>query len=156
MVKKAQLLEDVTDFTYHINGRIVMKEQASSSSSRPTNSKKQLFNIIEGPSHEGKPKIATPFTPNKTNCKHCDKPSHNADKYWRKVSACLQELDVKPSCRQDLQSAASDLAVNILEWPDTAVKFFSAEQSINSSIMLGLVGDTPLEETVESNSERGE
>ncbi|MQL83750.1 hypothetical protein Taro_016255 [Colocasia esculenta] len=39
-----------------------------------------------------------------------------------------QELDVKPSCRQDLQSAASDLVVNLLERPDTAVKFFSAEQ----------------------------
>ncbi|MQM01117.1 hypothetical protein Taro_033866, partial [Colocasia esculenta] len=39
-----------------------------------------------------------------------------------------QELDVKSSCRQDLQSAASDLAVHILKRPDTTVKFFSAEQ----------------------------
>ncbi|MQL70722.1 hypothetical protein Taro_003032 [Colocasia esculenta] len=43
------------------------------------------------------------------------------------TTSSAQELDVKPSCRQDLQSAASDLAVNLLERPDTAVKFFSAE-----------------------------
>ncbi|MQL73337.1 hypothetical protein Taro_005687 [Colocasia esculenta] len=38
------------------------------------------------------------------------------------------ELGVNSSCRQDLQSAASDLAVHLLERPNTVVKFFSAEQ----------------------------
>ncbi|MQL96318.1 hypothetical protein Taro_028992 [Colocasia esculenta] len=35
------------------------------------------------------------------------------------MDANAYELDVKPSCRQDLRSAASDLAVNLLERPDT-------------------------------------
>ncbi|MQL74063.1 hypothetical protein Taro_006413 [Colocasia esculenta] len=38
----------------------------------------------------------------------------------RSVFLHRHELDVKPSCRQDLQSAANDLAVNLLELPDTA------------------------------------
>ncbi|MQM08014.1 hypothetical protein Taro_040865 [Colocasia esculenta] len=40
----------------------------------------------------------------------------------------VHELGVKSSCRQDLQSTASDLSVHLLERPDTAVKFFNAEQ----------------------------
>ncbi|MQM06708.1 hypothetical protein Taro_039535 [Colocasia esculenta] len=109
----------------------------------------------------------------------------------RSVFLHRQELGVKSSCLQDLQSAAIDLAVHILERPDTAVKFFSAEQRGGAParedeprreeraeqqapapqgpvlpppppvdygvFMQGLVGDpTPLEETVESDSGRGE
>ncbi|MQM03865.1 hypothetical protein Taro_036656 [Colocasia esculenta] len=90
MVKKAQLLEDATDFIDRIKGRIFKEEQAPSSSSRASNVKKLPFNISEGPSQEWKPKIPTPSTQNKPNCKHCDKPGHTADECWRKVSMCLR------------------------------------------------------------------
>ncbi|MQL77723.1 hypothetical protein Taro_010139 [Colocasia esculenta] len=89
MVKKAQLLEDATDLTDRIKGRIVRKEQAPGSTSRSGNSKKRSFNITEGPNQERKPKIATPSNTNKTNCEHCDKSGHTADECWRKASASL-------------------------------------------------------------------
>ncbi|MQL68384.1 hypothetical protein Taro_000686, partial [Colocasia esculenta] len=85
MVKNAQLLEDVTDLTDRIKGRILKKEQASSSASRPTNGKKRPLNIADRPSQERKPKIFIHSTPNKPKCKHCDKPGHTAEKCWRKV-----------------------------------------------------------------------
>ncbi|MQL77832.1 hypothetical protein Taro_010239 [Colocasia esculenta] len=89
MVKQAQLLEDATDFMDRNKGRIVKKEQAHSSSSRPTNGKKRPLSVTDGPNQERKPKIATPSTPNKTNCKHYDKPGHTVEKRWRKASTCL-------------------------------------------------------------------
>ncbi|MQL87205.1 hypothetical protein Taro_019747 [Colocasia esculenta] len=90
MVKKAQLLEDATDLTDRIKGRLVKKEPASGSSSMPTNGKKRPFNITGETSQERKPKIPTPPNTNKTNCKHCDKPGHTAAECWRKVGACLR------------------------------------------------------------------
>ncbi|MQL96781.1 hypothetical protein Taro_029466 [Colocasia esculenta] len=84
MVKKAQLLEDVTDLIDHIKGRIVKKEQTLGSSSKPTNGKKRPFSITDGPSQEHKPKVFTPSAPNKPRCKHCDKLGHTADECWRK------------------------------------------------------------------------
>ncbi|MQL86830.1 hypothetical protein Taro_019372 [Colocasia esculenta] len=88
IVKKAQLLEDAIDLTDRIKRRLVKKEPASGSSSKPTNGKKRPFNITGGPNQERKPKIATPPNTNKTNCEHCDKPVHTAAEYWRKAGAC--------------------------------------------------------------------
>ncbi|MQL77550.1 hypothetical protein Taro_009969 [Colocasia esculenta] len=85
MVKKAQLLEDATDHTNRIKGRMVKKEQTSGSSSKPTNGKKRSFSITDGPSQEWKPKVFTPSTPNKPRCKHCDKLGHTAEECWRRV-----------------------------------------------------------------------
>ncbi|MQM20144.1 hypothetical protein Taro_053160 [Colocasia esculenta] len=91
MVKKAQLLEDATDFTDLIKGKFVKKEMTSGqSSAKSNNGKKRPFNITEGPSQERKPKAIVPNTPAKGNCKHCDKPGHTADECWRKVGACLR------------------------------------------------------------------
>ncbi|MQL91645.1 hypothetical protein Taro_024264 [Colocasia esculenta] len=85
MVKKAQLLEDATDFTDRIKGKFVKKEMTSSlSSAKSTNGKKCPFNITEGPSQERKLKAIVPNTPVKSNCKHCDKLGHMADECWRK------------------------------------------------------------------------
>ncbi|MQM05712.1 hypothetical protein Taro_038527 [Colocasia esculenta] len=65
----------------------------------------------------------------------------------RSVFLHSQELDVKSSCRQDLQSAVSDLAVHLLERPDTVVKFFSAEQP-----SISLNGQTlPLSSSVQNS-----
>ncbi|MQL78022.1 hypothetical protein Taro_010450 [Colocasia esculenta] len=85
MVKKAQLLEDATDLTDRIKARIVKKEQASGSSSKPTNGKKRPFSITDGPSQERKPKVFTPSAPSKPKCKHCDKHGHTAEECWRKT-----------------------------------------------------------------------
>ncbi|MQL71267.1 hypothetical protein Taro_003589 [Colocasia esculenta] len=92
MVKKAQLLEDATDFTDCIKGKFVKKEVTSGqSSAKPINGKKCPFNITEGSSQERKPKVFVPNTPTKSHCKHCDKPSHTADECWRKADACETE-----------------------------------------------------------------
>ncbi|MQL89141.1 hypothetical protein Taro_021711 [Colocasia esculenta] len=94
MVKKAQLLEDPTDFTDRIKGKFVKKEMTSGpSSAKPTNGKKRPFNITEGPNQERKLKAIVPNTPVKSNCKNCDKPGHTADECWRKVDACETEED---------------------------------------------------------------
>ncbi|MQL84845.1 hypothetical protein Taro_017369 [Colocasia esculenta] len=48
---------------------------------------------------------------------------HNSPSFGaRSVFLHRQELGVKASCRQDLQSTSSDLAVQLLERPDTAAK----------------------------------
>ncbi|MQM10467.1 hypothetical protein Taro_043361 [Colocasia esculenta] len=86
MVKKAQLLEDATDFTDRIKGKLVKKELTSGqSSARPNNGKKHPLNLTKGPSQERKPKAIVPYIPAKSNCKHCDKLGHTADECWRKV-----------------------------------------------------------------------
>ncbi|MQM08936.1 hypothetical protein Taro_041796 [Colocasia esculenta] len=91
MVKKAQLLEDATNFTDYIKGKFVKKEMTSGqSSAKPNNGKKRPFNITEGSSQERKPKVFVLNTPAKSNCKHCDKPGHTADECWKKVGACLR------------------------------------------------------------------
>ncbi|MQL76638.1 hypothetical protein Taro_009033 [Colocasia esculenta] len=91
MVKRAQLLEDATDFTDRIKGKFVKKEVTSGqSSAKPTNGKKRPFNITEGSSQERKPKVFVPNTPTKSHYKHCDKPGHTADECWRKVGAYLR------------------------------------------------------------------
>ncbi|MQM04514.1 hypothetical protein Taro_037319 [Colocasia esculenta] len=88
MVKKAQLLEDATNFTNCIKGKFVKKEMTSGeSSAKPTNGKKRPFKITKGSSQEKKPKVFVPNTPAKSNCKHCDKPGHTADECWRKDDA---------------------------------------------------------------------
>ncbi|MQM19866.1 hypothetical protein Taro_052879 [Colocasia esculenta] len=80
MVKKAQLLEDTTDFTDRIKGKFVKKEMSSGlSPAKPTNGKKHPFNITEGSSQERKPKVFVPNTLTKSNCKHCDKPGETED-----------------------------------------------------------------------------
>ncbi|MQM19261.1 hypothetical protein Taro_052263 [Colocasia esculenta] len=89
MVKKAQLLEDAIDLTDRIRGRIVKKEQAFGSSSKPTNGKKRPFSITDEPSQEQKPKVFTPSARNKPKCKHYDKLGHTSEECWRKVGACL-------------------------------------------------------------------
>ncbi|MQL89729.1 hypothetical protein Taro_022307, partial [Colocasia esculenta] len=91
MVKKAQLLEDATDFTDCIKGKFVKKELTPGlTSAKPTNGKKHPFSITEGPSQERKLKVFVPNTPAKSNCKHCDKPGHTADECWRKVGVCVR------------------------------------------------------------------
>ncbi|MQL97422.1 hypothetical protein Taro_030114 [Colocasia esculenta] len=91
MVKKAQLLEDATDFIDYIKGKFMKKELTPGmASAKPNIRNKRPFNITEGPSQERKPKILVPNTPVKSNCKHCDKPSHTADECWRKVGTCLR------------------------------------------------------------------
>ncbi|MQM14813.1 hypothetical protein Taro_047747, partial [Colocasia esculenta] len=90
MVKKAQLLEDATDFTDRIKGKFVKKELTPGLTTAKTSiGKKRPFSITEGPSQEKKPKVFVPNTPAKGNCKHCDKPGHTVDECWRKVGACL-------------------------------------------------------------------
>ncbi|MQM01030.1 hypothetical protein Taro_033778 [Colocasia esculenta] len=80
MVKKAQFVEDATDFTDCIKGKFVKKEITSGqSSTKPNNGKKHPFNITEGPSQEKKPKVIIPNTQTKSNSKHCDKPGETED-----------------------------------------------------------------------------
>ncbi|MQM03866.1 hypothetical protein Taro_036654 [Colocasia esculenta] len=80
MLKKAQLLEDATDFTDCIKGKFMKKELTPGlTSSKPTNGKKCPFSITEGPIQERKPKVVIPNTPAKSNCRHCDKPGHTTD-----------------------------------------------------------------------------
>ncbi|MQL91439.1 hypothetical protein Taro_024059 [Colocasia esculenta] len=80
IVKKAQLLEDATNFTDRIKGKLVKKETTFGPSSvKPTNDKKRPFNIMEGPSQERKPKAIVPNTLAKSNCKHCDKPGETEE-----------------------------------------------------------------------------
>ncbi|MQM06332.1 hypothetical protein Taro_039153 [Colocasia esculenta] len=94
MVKKAQLLEDATDFTDRIKEKFVKKELTPDmTSAKPTNGKKRPFSITEGPSQERIPKTPIPNTLVKNNCKHCDKPGHTADECWRKVGPCETEDD---------------------------------------------------------------
>ncbi|MQM17621.1 hypothetical protein Taro_050593 [Colocasia esculenta] len=91
MVKKAQLLEDATNFTDRIKGKFVKKEMTSGPSlAKLTNGKKRPFYITEVPNQERKPKAIVPNTPAKSNCKHCDKPGYTADECWRKVGICLR------------------------------------------------------------------
>ncbi|MQL80929.1 hypothetical protein Taro_013383 [Colocasia esculenta] len=90
MVEKAQLLEDATDFTDRIKGKFVKKKLTPGlTTAKPNIGKKHPFSIMEGPSQEKKPKVIIPTTPEKSNCKHCDKPGHTTDECWRKVGACL-------------------------------------------------------------------
>ncbi|MQL78576.1 hypothetical protein Taro_010996 [Colocasia esculenta] len=102
MVKKAQLLEDATNFTDRIKGKFVKKELTSGqSSARPNNGN----NLTEGPSQERKPKAIVPYTPAKSNYKHYDKPGHTVDECWRKVDACLRcgsrEHRIPEPCERD-------------------------------------------------------
>ncbi|MQM11208.1 hypothetical protein Taro_044113 [Colocasia esculenta] len=100
MVKRAQLLEDATDFTDRIKGKFVKKEVTSGQLTvKPTNGKKRPFNITEGSSQERKPKVFVSNTPTKSHCKHCDKPSHTADECWRKAGAC--ETEDEPYTQED-------------------------------------------------------
>ncbi|MQL95808.1 hypothetical protein Taro_028480 [Colocasia esculenta] len=100
MVKKAQFLEDATDFTDRIKGKFVKKEVTmGQSSAKPSNGKKRPFNITEGPSQERKPKAIVSNTPTKGNCKHCDRPGHSAEECWRKVGAC--ETEDEPYTQED-------------------------------------------------------
>ncbi|MQM01031.1 hypothetical protein Taro_033779 [Colocasia esculenta] len=99
MVKKAQLLEDATDFTDRIKGKFVKKEMTfGQSSAMPNNGKKRPFNITEGPNQERNPKVIIPNTQTKSNCKHCDKPGHTADECWRKVVNVLFHPRSMPRC----------------------------------------------------------
>ncbi|MQL87635.1 hypothetical protein Taro_020192 [Colocasia esculenta] len=84
MVRKAQLLEDATDLTDRIKGRMVKKEQTSGAPSKSNNGKKRPLSITDGPSQEQKPKVFTPTALNKPRCKHCDKLGHTAEECWRK------------------------------------------------------------------------
>ncbi|MQL94990.1 hypothetical protein Taro_027654 [Colocasia esculenta] len=80
MVKKAQLLEDATDFTDRIKGKFMKKELTSGqSSAKPNNGKKRPFNITEGPNQERKPKAIVPNTPAKSNCETEDEPYTQED-----------------------------------------------------------------------------
>ncbi|MQM13795.1 hypothetical protein Taro_046721 [Colocasia esculenta] len=91
MVKRAQLLEDATDFIDCIKGKFVKKEVTlGQSSAKPTNGKKRPFNITEGSSQERKPKVFVPNTLTKSHCKHCDKLGHTADECLRKADTCLR------------------------------------------------------------------
>ncbi|MQM14000.1 hypothetical protein Taro_046926 [Colocasia esculenta] len=100
MVKRAQLLEDATDFTDCIKGKFIKKEVTSGqASAKPTNGKKRPFNITEGSSQERKPKVFVPNTPTRSHCKHCDKPGHTADECWRKAGAC--ETEDEPYTHED-------------------------------------------------------
>ncbi|MQL81994.1 hypothetical protein Taro_014460 [Colocasia esculenta] len=100
MVKRAQLLEDATNFTDRIKGKFVKNEVTSGqSSSKHTNGKKHPFNITEGSSQERKPKVFVPNTPTKSHYKHCDKPSHTAEECWRKAGAC--ETEDEPYTQED-------------------------------------------------------
>ncbi|MQM16271.1 hypothetical protein Taro_049223 [Colocasia esculenta] len=65
---------------------MVKKEQTSGAPSKPTNGKKRLLSITDGPSQERKPKVPTSTAPNnKPRCKHCDKLGHTVEECWRKV-----------------------------------------------------------------------
>ncbi|MQM02580.1 hypothetical protein Taro_035348 [Colocasia esculenta] len=100
MVKRAQLLEDATDFTDRIKGKFIKKEVTSGqSSAKPTNGKKCPFNITEGSSQERKSKVFVPNTPTKSHCKHCDKPGHTTDECWRKAGTC--ETEDEPYTQED-------------------------------------------------------
>ncbi|MQM13509.1 hypothetical protein Taro_046437 [Colocasia esculenta] len=86
MVRRAQCLEDATELTERIKGRMFRKEQTSGASSKPTNGKKRPLSITDRPSQERKPKIPTITAPNnKPRCKHCDKLGHTTDECWRKA-----------------------------------------------------------------------
>ncbi|MQL71950.1 hypothetical protein Taro_004279 [Colocasia esculenta] len=87
MVRKAQLLEDATDLTDRLKGRMVKKELTSGAPRKPAYSKKRPLSITDGPSQERKPKVPTPTTApnNKPRCKHCDKLGHTTEECWRKA-----------------------------------------------------------------------
>ncbi|MQM18628.1 hypothetical protein Taro_051623, partial [Colocasia esculenta] len=104
MVKKAQLLEDATDLTDHIKGKMVKKEQTSRAPSRPTNGKKRPFSITDGPSQEQKPKVFAPSAPNnKPRCKHYDKLGHTTEECWRKMWLELWEMKRRSSGRRSTE-----------------------------------------------------
>ncbi|MQL99343.1 hypothetical protein Taro_032070 [Colocasia esculenta] len=105
LVKKAQLLEDATDLTDRIKGRMVKKEQTSGAPSKPTNGKKRLLSITDGPSQERKPKVFAPTAPNKPRCKHCDKLGHITEECWRKVEE--RGLRMRSKERKGLEQGGS-------------------------------------------------
>ncbi|MQL91124.1 hypothetical protein Taro_023728 [Colocasia esculenta] len=111
MVKKAQLLEDATDFTDRIKGKFIKKEMTSGqSSARPTNGKKRPFNIMEGSSQEKKPKVFVPNTPSKSNRKHYDKPGHTTDEF---THFCLGSVDTRSS---QVDTRPSFQQINLHDW----------------------------------------
>ncbi|MQM23254.1 hypothetical protein Taro_056316 [Colocasia esculenta] len=78
-------------------------------------------------------------------CLHCYKPGHVAKECWRRIGACLR----CGNSRHQLRDCP------LLEESATSVKDLNSmtkRKRLNS----GVVGETPLEETVESDSERGE
>ncbi|MQL90133.1 hypothetical protein Taro_022721 [Colocasia esculenta] len=80
MVRRAQCLEDATELTERIKGRMFRKEQTFGVSSMPTNGKKRPLSITDGPIQERKPKVPTTTAPNnKPRCKHCDKLGHTTE-----------------------------------------------------------------------------
>ncbi|MQL96795.1 hypothetical protein Taro_029483 [Colocasia esculenta] len=109
MVKKAQLLEDTTDLTDRIKGRMVKKEQTSGAPSKPTNGKKRPLSITDGPSQERKPKVFAPTALNKPRCKHCDKLGHTTKECWRKSGEALPDfrLDSEPTTTDPGRSSST-------------------------------------------------
>ncbi|MQL73774.1 hypothetical protein Taro_006099, partial [Colocasia esculenta] len=96
MVRRAQCLEDATELTERIKGRMFRKEQTSGVSSKPPNGKKRPLSITDGPSQERKPKVPSTTAPNnKPRCKHYDKLGHTTEECWRKAGSSLQELGVR-------------------------------------------------------------
>ncbi|MQM02282.1 hypothetical protein Taro_035051 [Colocasia esculenta] len=92
MVKKAQLLEDATDFTDRIKGKFVKKEMTlGQSSAKLNNGKKHPFNITEGPNQERKPKIPVSNTPTKSSYEHYDKPDETEDELYTQEDGNDQE-----------------------------------------------------------------
>ncbi|MQL69081.1 hypothetical protein Taro_001353 [Colocasia esculenta] len=86
MVRRAQCLEDATELTERIKGRMFRKEQTSGVLRKPTNGKKRRLSITDGPSQEQKPKVpTTTVLNNKPRCKHCDKLGHTTEECWRKA-----------------------------------------------------------------------
>ncbi|MQL97176.1 hypothetical protein Taro_029861 [Colocasia esculenta] len=104
MVKQAQCLEDATELTECIKGRMFKKKQTSGASSKPTNGKKRPLSITDGPSQEQKPKVPTPTTPNnKPRCKHCDKLGHTAEECWRKAGESDDDHTQEDETEDDAQ-----------------------------------------------------
>ncbi|MQM15715.1 hypothetical protein Taro_048666 [Colocasia esculenta] len=119
MVKKAQLLEDATDLTDRIKGRLVKKEPASGSSSKPTNDKKQPFNIMGGPNQERKFKIPTTLNTDKTN---------------QEQTTRLRQADMSPSGSDCDRlpvafSSRRDAFLVVSECDSTYVAFWPPEQT---------------------------
>ncbi|MQL73008.1 hypothetical protein Taro_005359 [Colocasia esculenta] len=123
MVKKAQLLEDATDLTNRIKGRMVKKEQTSEAPSKPINGKKRPLSITDGPGQERKPKVFAPTAPNKPRCKHYDKLGHTAEECLRKIGTCLRCGQPDLDTPSDLSGRArDDISADIQTYPEMVKK----------------------------------
>ncbi|MQL90995.1 hypothetical protein Taro_023599 [Colocasia esculenta] len=107
------LCEELETTKMHSQLCRAFQEPTSGSSSKPTNDKKQSFNITRGPNQERKPKIPTTPNTNKTKCEHRDKPDDLLASTW---------VDVHGELAATSMDANSTLAASDVDVKDMALR----------------------------------